>query len=217
MGRFSLLPGPLQPHQGNCRQARHQQTSSPPFIGEIINYPGKSPLKLKRLQKGPFCGGDHPGRKWPVSVKSTQRQNWFHPTKLWSNAQKPISLQHTVLSSSSNSYQHHSVTLILEKSIDHVLEYSKRKCSPNPKEQECAFQWLDLPLQTDLFHLSIIFRSQTHVLKVTTLFYCGLCRQAGRWSTNRSYIAVASLDNLTNLTIFQLLQTKSIQQRTSTV
>ena len=119
-GRFSLLPGPLQPHQGNCRQARHQQTSSPPFIGEIINYPGKSPLKLKR-QKGPFCGGDHPGRKWPVSVKSTQRQNWFHPTKLWSNAQKLISLQYTVLHSVvSATHSVTTVTPILEKSIVHV-------------------------------------------------------------------------------------------------
>ena len=54
---------------GNCRQARHQQTSSPPFIGEIINYPGKSPLKLKRLQKGPFCGGDHPGGKCVLSSR----------------------------------------------------------------------------------------------------------------------------------------------------
>ena len=53
-GRFSLLPGPLQPHQGNCRQARHQQTSSPPFIGEIINYSAKVHLNWKGFKRDYF-------------------------------------------------------------------------------------------------------------------------------------------------------------------
>ena len=143
------MPGPLQPHQGNCRQARHQQTSSPPFIGEIINYPGKSPLKLKRLQKGPFCGGDHPGRKWPVSVKSTQRQNWFHPTKLWSNAQKPISMQHTVLhfvvtATHTNAMASQQSLQYWRNLLTMFEEYSKRKsyldCDTDVEGQECDFQ-----------------------------------------------------------------------------
>ena len=78
------MPGPSNPIRaiaGKQRPSADLITAA--FIGEIINYPGKSPLKLKRLQKGPFCGGDHPARKWPLPVKSTQRQNWFHLNQAW--------------------------------------------------------------------------------------------------------------------------------------
>ena len=39
---------------GNCRQARHQQTSSPPFIGEIINYSAKVHLNWKGFKSDHF-------------------------------------------------------------------------------------------------------------------------------------------------------------------
>ena len=76
-GSVYCPPGPLNPIEAIADNLPSADLITAFYWGNH-KLLGKSPLKLKRLQKRPFCGGDHPGRKRSVSVESTQHQNWFH-------------------------------------------------------------------------------------------------------------------------------------------